>query len=75
MKVLELKLGRNRREICPSELETLFAENITQKEIARRLKMDKSYLSAKINQSVELMQARSRGIKTATDNTEIRRAH
>jgi transcriptional regulator with XRE-family HTH domain len=43
----------------------LFAENITQKEIARRLKMDKSYLSAKINQSIELMQARSRVIRSA----------
>ncbi len=67
MRVLELKLGKNRRDICAAELETLFAENITQKEIARRLKMDKSYLSAKINQSVELMQARSRGIGRASD--------
>ena len=63
MEVLELKLGKNRRDISPAELERLFAEGLQQGQIARRLKMDASFLSAKINQSVELMAARSRGLR------------
>ncbi len=65
MRVLELKLGKNRRDINPGELENLFADGLNQIQIARRLKMDKSFLSGKINQSVELMQARTRGQRKA----------
>ncbi len=63
MRVIDLPLGANRRDICPLQLEEFFAEGLMQKEIAFRLRMDKSYFSAKINQSLELMQSRTRGMR------------
>lgn len=50
-----------RREIDADELEKLFAKGLRQKEVARKMKIDETLLSKRINESFKLYNARRRG--------------
>jgi hypothetical protein len=61
--IIVLRLGQNRKNINPQDVYELSKLGLTQAEVARRLKMRPETLSRRINESLELMQARHRGLR------------
>lgn len=59
--------GHNKTKIEAEQLENLFAEGLTQAQIAEKLGMRFQNLSRKINNSMTLSDARERGIQRAKE--------
>ena len=68
--------NQQRREVSAEQVETLFSEGWTMREVAVKMNLRYGYLSRRINESAKLAEAKERGlVKYAAIQLEKKRAN